>query len=213
MPLVAPDALDFIRRWSAAEDGALAALSSECDAKGIAHVMPEEGRFLELIARAAKARRTIETGPGLGYASVWIARGTGPEGFHAVVEETPERAKEVLRWFRDLGLSDRLEAMHGDVLSVLPTLPQDGFDLVFLHGDPRLHRVAMGDAIRILAPGGTLVANGVLEAPPEARESVQAFLRAVHTDADFTTLVLPLGTGLSVSVKRPSRTLPKAMEV
>lgn len=204
LPLV-----EFIRRTTATEDPVLAALRSELEAQRVPAITPEAGKFLYLLARSIGAQRILEVGTGLGYSTIWLARALPRGGKLRTVEADAARAKAAEQWIRRAGVADRVEVIQGKALGVLPALPTKHFDLVFIDADKENYPRYWELALRLARPGGLVCADNVFwfgaalseeDASPEA-QGIREYNRLAASAPSVETLILPLGDGLSVSLR------------
>src|SRR5215211_601860 len=56
-------------------------------------VSPSDGRILEVVLRAAGARKVVELGTLASYSAQWIARAIGPDGHLWTIEASPKHAE------------------------------------------------------------------------------------------------------------------------
>ena len=130
------------------------------------------------------------------------------------IENNGERIRTARKNFEKAGMSDRIRLIEGDAEQVLPGL-KGPFDLIFLDAAKGQYIAYLPDVLRLLAPGGILLADNVLQEGEilDSRYAVdrrnrtihrriREFIRAVSVHPDLETAVLPLGDGLSVSVKK-----------
>jgi predicted O-methyltransferase YrrM len=188
--------------------------------EGFPTVGPAVGGWLALLARAADAERVFEFGSGFGYSAYWVARELPDHGEIVLTEVDPDELRMAEDYFERAGLAERARFEHGDALDVVERVDGD-FDLVLL--DHEMDRyVDAFEAIRDRIPDGGIVAadnavtaghidpedvRAILEgdARPDATAATRgtaAYLDRLREAEDFTSGLLPLGEGLSVSVKR-----------
>src|SRR5437764_7478437 len=136
----------------------------EFDASGLPphEVAPNQGRLLELLARAMGARRVLELGTLGGYSTIWLARGLAGGGRVVTLESDPDCARVAQANFdRAPGLAATIELRVGPALETLPQL--DGaFDLIFLDADKRSNAAYLREALRLSRPGTLIVADNVV---------------------------------------------------
>lgn len=186
---------------------------------GFPHVGPEVGATLRLVARLVDARRIFEFGSGYGYSAYWFAAALPPEGELVLTEFDEPNLKMAREFMSRGGFDDLARYEHGDALDAIDRYGGP-FDVVLL--DHQNERYQDGfEAVRDkLAPGGVVVADNIIAAgdvdfdallalvkgePVEGVDAstggIAAYLDAVQSDSEFETVVLPVGEGLSVSVK------------
>jgi caffeoyl-CoA O-methyltransferase len=204
MPLV-----EFIRRTGAVEDPVLAALRSRCHQEGFPAITPEAGKLLALLVKAAGAKRVLEVGTGYGYSGIWMARALPRDGVLRTVEADPAHAEQAREWFARAGVGAKVQVVQGKALGVLPALPTKSFDLCFIDADKENYPRYFDLATKLVRSGGLICADNVFwfgaalsedDPSPEA-QGIRAYNRLASSTPGVETLILPLGDGLSVSVR------------
>lgn len=194
------------------EDGLLAALRREMEVRGfpMIQVPARTGLLLHVLVKATGARRVLEVGTLGGYSAIWMARALPDDGRLVTVEKSSKHAA-LARDFLERGGQGRVEVREGRAADILPKIGPDGsWDIVFLDADKESYTAYLGEARRLLRPGGLLLADNafwggrVLEEDPEeaATLGIQAFNRAVAEDPAFVATILPVGDGVLAAVRR-----------
>jgi caffeoyl-CoA O-methyltransferase len=177
-----------------------------------------DGLHLEVLARAAGARKAVEIGTLAGYSGICIARGLAPEGRLWTFEFEPLHAEVARESFRRAGFADRVEVQVGPALELLPSIEGHGpFDLVFIDADKTSYPGYLDWAERNLRIGGMVIGDNTLAwgmiadesfDSPEDRAAVEAlreFNRRLALTPEqggrFRSTLLPTGEGLTVGVK------------
>ena len=164
----------------------------------------DETLFLILeTAERLGAKRVLEIGAAEGLTCCALLTRTAAEA--VAVERDPERAARAREHFKLFGVQNRVTLHEGDAGEILPLLDGE-FDLIFLDGPKVQYIKYLPDCKRLLRSGGVLFSDDVLREAPKKRkmlaEHIREYLRALESDPDFSTEVLPYGEGLAVSVKR-----------
>jgi caffeoyl-CoA O-methyltransferase len=171
-----------------------------------------DARHLEVLARAAGARRAVEIGTLGGYSGVSILRGLAAGGTLDTIEIDPRHAAIAEESFRRAGFAGRARVHVGAAADVLPRLAASGpFDLCFVDADKESYPLYVSWAADNLRAGGLLVADNVFlfgrlpEAPAGERAASIKAMQAVHRElaqgGRFRATVVPTGEGLAVAVK------------
>ncbi|PSP96734.1 methyltransferase [Halobacteriales archaeon QS_4_70_19] len=208
---VGPDADEVIREMDA-----------RAEREGFPTVGPAVGGWLRLLARAVGAERVFEFGSGFGYSAYWMAPALPADGDLVLTEVDEAELADARDYLERGGYADRARFEAGDALATVEGY-REPFDLVLLdHGKERYAEAF--EAVRGKVPVGGLVCTdnamtagpmefdalrGLVEedADPEAVETTDAthgiaeYLETVRADGAFETTLLPLGEGLSVSVR------------
>ena len=108
---------------------------------------------------------------------------------------------------------DRIKLLEGDAMEVLKGLA-DSYDLIFLDAAKGQYIYYLPELLRLLRPGGLLVSDNVLQDGDviESRFAVERRQRTIHARmreylytlthcGELTTSILPLGDGVTVSVR------------
>ncbi|MEJ2482121.1 MAG: O-methyltransferase [Gemmatimonadota bacterium] len=128
-------------------------------------VSPAQGAFLEILARAAGARRVLEIGTLGGYSSIFLARSLPPGGIVTTLERDPEHASVARTNLEAAGLADRVEVLEGPALQTLDRLraeAEDPFDLVFIDADKTDYAEYLAAVLPLSRPGTLIVADNVV---------------------------------------------------
>lgn len=201
---------EYIAGLFATEDELLATLREEADRTGLppAAISADMGRFLQLLVRLVGARRVLEVGTLGGYAAIWMARALPPGGMLLSIECDARYAAFAERHLRRAGLSSVVTVRRGRALDVLPSLDGEEFDLVFLDADRLPLPTYLDWAMRLVRPGGLIVADNALfggrVANPalddEETRAVREFNARIATDPRVTSILIPAYDGLAVAM-------------
>jgi predicted O-methyltransferase YrrM len=148
-------------------DPALDAALRDSAAAGLPaiNVTPNQGKFLQLLARLTGARAILEVGTLGGYSTIWLARAL-PRGGRLVTLEIDPRHADVARGnLARAGLADLVELRLGPALDTLPRLAAEGrgpFDLVFIDADKPNIPEYFSWALGLSRPGGVIVVDNVI---------------------------------------------------
>jgi predicted O-methyltransferase YrrM len=202
------------------EDDVLLAARAQGDSLGYAPVAPGAGAGLRFLAATISARAVVEIGTGTGVSGLWLLAGMAPEGVLTSIDVDPEAQRTARAAFREAGYApSRLRLINGLGLEVLPRLTDGGYDLVVVDTARSGHFVGgsigggadypryLGEAVRLLRPGGIVVLVGALgggvvdpDAGDEASLALREVARQVREDDRLVALLLPLGDGLLAAV-------------
>ena len=90
----------------------------------------EVALFLEITARAIKARRVLECGMAIGYSVIHLARAMPDDGLVITIDPSDEMIKAAEGYLTRAGLRERAQIEKGYALEVIPRL-NETFDLIF----------------------------------------------------------------------------------
>ena len=169
--------------------------------------------FLKLLLTVQKPMRILEVGTAVGFSAILMAE-YAPEGCKIVtIENYDKRIPIAKQNFERAGKSDQITLLVGDATEVLKTL-EEPFDMIFMDAAKGQYINFMSDVLRLLKKDGVLVSDNVLQDGDiiESHFIVERRNRTIykrmreylyeltHRD-DLVTSVLPVGDGITVSVK------------
>jgi caffeoyl-CoA O-methyltransferase len=202
-------------RVFAPEDDVLREIRERCEAAGLPPIQVGafDGLHLEILARAAGARRAVEIGTLGGYSGVCLLRGMGRDGHLDTFEIEPGHAEVARRSFELAGVAGQVRVHVGPAQRLLPAIERDGpFDLVFLDADKGGYTAYLAWAESHLRVGGLLLADnafafGHVHDPAgagderAAAEALAIFNERLARSGRFRATMLPTAEGLALGVK------------
>ncbi len=203
---------DYLAALFAPEDETLLALREEADRRGLPPIAisADTGRLLQVLLRAIAARRVLEVGTLGGYSAIWMARALPEDGRLLTLELDAGHAQFARRHLERAGFANRVEVRVGRALDLLPALDGERFDAVFLDADKEPLPTYLDWAIRLVRPGGLVLADNALwggrvldpSADDDATLAVREFNRRFASDPRITGIVVPTHDGVAIGVVR-----------
>jgi predicted O-methyltransferase YrrM len=172
---------------------------------------PDLGRLLAVLVRATGGRRVLEVGTFVGTSAAWMAPALAAGGTIDTLEADPARAARAAAFLERAGLAGRVQVHTGPALETLPGLPDGAYDLCYLDADKTGYPAYLDHALRLVRPGGLIVADnvfggGALGRPREQDDARAAALRGyterAMADPRLLTTILTVGDGVAVSAVR-----------
>jgi caffeoyl-CoA O-methyltransferase len=209
-----PKLSDYVARVYAPEDEVLAEIRKRSAAAGLPDIQVAalDAQHLEVLARAAQARKAVEIGTLGGYSGVALLRGMGPDGELDSIELSERHAEVARESFRRAGVAARARVHVGLAGDVLPKLAARGpFDLVFIDADKEGYPDYLAWAADNLRKGGIVLLDnaflfgGLADSPTGERAAQIRAMQSVHEtlarSGKFRATVLPTGEGLAFGVR------------
>jgi caffeoyl-CoA O-methyltransferase len=170
---------------------------------------PAQAGFMRILLRLSRAKHVIEVGTLAGYSAIAMARALPPDGRVLTIEIDPTHAAFARKWIAMSNVAKRIAVHLGAGKDVLKTIPDRSADACFLDADKGSYRLYLDECLRILRPGGLVMADNafafgqLLDERPTDREvpAVRAFNDYVPTVEGLESVIVPLGDGLWVGVK------------
>lgn len=213
--IVHPYITSFIRENISKNKGLLAELEEYAEKESIPIVQPETAKLISAISYIRQPERILEVGCAIGYSSILLAEGLSENGKITTLEFNPDMVKIARENISRANLSSKIEVIEADAKDYLKTIKEDeSFDYIFLDG-PKAHYIYMiEDCFRLLKKGGVLVADNILYKGMTAEQSLvirrkitivkrlRKFITALCEDERFETSIIPIGDGVTLSVKK-----------
>jgi predicted O-methyltransferase YrrM len=152
----------YLAELTVVEDDVLRHARDRAASGGMPPVSADSGAFLRFAASWVGAQAAVEVGSGAGYSGVWIARGLAPKGILTTIEVDPGHQRLAKETYEEAGVPSRIRAILGRALDVLPRLTDGGYDLAFLDAVKSEYPQYLEHALRLVRPGGVIIADNVL---------------------------------------------------
>src|SRR5438128_7536667 len=140
-------------------------LLAEMEAYAAEHRVPiadrEVALFLEITARAIKARRVLECGMAIGYSVIHLARAMSEDGLVVTIDPSDEMIKAAKGYLSRAGLRERVRIERGKALEVIPQL-EDTFDLIFIDAVKEEYADYLKLSLPRLRRGGVVIVDNLL---------------------------------------------------
>lgn len=159
---------DYVRAISVREPEPLRRQRLDSDGHPHASMQtaPEQGQFLQLLARIVGARKTLEVGVFLGSSSSWVALALPPGGKIVACDISEEYTAQARRTWREAGVEDKIDLRIGPALETLDALIAAGeggtFDFAFIDADKSNYEKYYERALVLVRQGGLIAVDNVL---------------------------------------------------
>jgi len=128
-------------------------------------VAPNQGKFLQLLAKLQRARNILEIGTLGGYSTIWLARALPAGGRLITLESEPGHAEVARKNISDAGLAGVVELRLAPALETLQRLiaeKHDPFDFIFIDADKETYPDYFKLALKLSRIGTCIVADNVI---------------------------------------------------
>lgn len=186
----------------------------EREAEGRDDIQPfverESARLISLFIRSGRPKKVLELGTGIGYSTIWLGEAVKVVGGQLFTVDNHERTGvEAAANITAAGLEDAVTFLTGDAEVLVSRLVREepaSFGLIFQDCGKYLYPLLYEDVCRLLEPNGILVtddtlfrvSNGVRKG---LGDHVDRFNNMLYEDSRFYSTMLPVGHGITVSLK------------
>lgn len=207
--------LDFIRSFGVDRGSeALHMIEKEAVRDDVPIIRKETGELLRILLQIKKPERILEVGAAIGFSSVFMGENTGKNTHITTIENYPPRIERAKANIVLAGMEDKITLIAGDAAEVLKGL-SGSWDFIFMDAAKGQYIHFMPEVMRLLAPGGILVSDNVLQDGDifESRYGIKRRNHTIHNrmreylyvlthDEAIDTVILETGDGMAISVKK-----------
>lgn len=204
--------IEYVAAHTRGDDAFLADLKRAASAAGIRSIWiaPEQASLLGILMRAIGAREVVEVGTLAGYSAITLARALPDGGRVRTIEVERLHVEFARAWIARSDVAKKVEVLEGRGADVLPGIADASVDAVFLDADKGGYSTYLRHALRILRPGGLVLVDNafafgqILDPHPTDRDvpAVRAFNDEIAREPRLHSVIVPLGDGMWVGVKR-----------
>ncbi len=211
--IVNENIVSFINSFDKGDSVLCGTIEKEARDAFVPIIRKETGAFLKTLLALTKPRRILEIGAAVGYSALLMSENTVPDSRITTIENYPPRILAARENFRRAGKEDAITLLEGDAAEVLKTLSGE-YDFIFMDAAKAQYIMLLPDVIRLLAKGGLLLADNVLQEGEITKprfgvtrrnrtiyERMREYLYAVTHCEELQTSIVPIGDGVTVSVR------------
>lgn len=188
-------------------------LEARARADGVPVIRTETQNLLKFFLTAARPESILEIGAAVGFSALFMSEYM-PDGCRITTMENYEkRILEARRNIQKAGRQEVITLLEGDAARLLPEL-SGPYDFIFMDAAKGQYLNFLPETLRLLKSGGYLLSDNVLKEGDilESRYAVARRDRTIHKrmrdylyelthHCELTTVVLPVGDGVTVSVR------------
>lgn len=169
-----------------------------------------QGRLLKMLVQMIRPKRILEVGTFSGYSALCMAEGLEEGGKVYTFEINDEQEDFTRPWIEGSPVADKVEFIIGDAIKEAPKLGLE-FDMAFIDGDKRTYVETYEMVLKILRPGGFILADNTLwdghvTDPAYDRDhqtqGIRRFNDHIAQDTRVEQVILPLRDGLTLIRKK-----------
>ncbi len=210
-----PRITDYIRSLEPDGDPLLMEIEDRARRERVPIIRKETAALLKTLVAGMGPESILEIGAAVGYSALLMASVMGADCHITTIEKYEKRIPQARENFRLAGRERDITLLEGDAEEILAGLSPEAFDFIFLDGAKGQYIHWLEDVLRCLRPGGMLVSDNVLQDGDiiQSRFAVERRNRTIHSrmreylfalkhTEGLETSILPIGDGVTISVKR-----------
>ena len=189
-------------------------LAREAAENRVPVIRREMQSFLKVFLMIQRPRKILEVGTAIGFSAVFMAE-YGPKDCRITTIENYEKRIPIARKnFERSGHGGRISLIPGDASEILKTL-EGPYDLIFMDAAKGQYIRFLPEVLRLMASGSVLISDNVLQEGDiieshylvERRnrtiyKRMREYLYELKHSRELETSILPLGDGITLSVRR-----------
>jgi len=200
----------YLAGLTTAEDPFLSDLKVAARAAGIPEIWisPEQAALMQILLRLRGARQVVEVGTLAGYSAIAMARALPADGVVRTLEIEDAHADFAEEWIAGSDVAGKVQVIRGPAGENLPAFAAESADACFIDADKEGYGEYLDQCMRILRPGGLVMADnafafGELFSGNDSASvaAIRAFNAALAQRTDLQAIIVPLGDGCWVGSK------------
>ena len=169
--------------------------------------------LLKFLLALTKPKNVLEVGTAIGFSALLMSEYAPADCHITTIEKYEKRIPIARENFKRAGKEDKITLLEGDAIQILKEL-EGTYDMIFMDAAKGQYINFMPDILRLLAPGGMLISDNVLQDGDiiESRFAVTRRNRTIHArmreylyelkhHPELETVILPVGDGVTLSIK------------
>ncbi len=212
--IVDPRIVSYINSLDTGNSDICNLIEKEALADNVPIIRKEMGNLLKVLIALKQPSSILEVGTAVGYSSILMSENM-PQGCTITTIENYDKRIPIAREnFKRAGKEDVINLIEGDAAEVLKELA-GCYDMIFMDAAKGQYISFLPDILRLMPHGGLLISDNVLQEGEivQSRYGVTRRNRTIHSrmreyiyvlthSEELVTSVVPIGDGITLSVKR-----------
>ncbi|WP_261806586.1 O-methyltransferase [Lapidilactobacillus luobeiensis] len=207
-PVVKATVQDFLRAQPLALSPQLKRIEQAANERRIPIIPRETAVYLYQLVQRSRPEQILEVGTAIGFSAALFVEASQQHAQVTTIDRFPDFYERALTNWQSLGYQDQIKLLQGDASDLLPTLPGP-YQLIFLDAAKAQYIKFLPEALRLLAPSGSLLIDDVLQGgsvfAPEStirhrnkgiHRNLNKLFASVYADPRLNVSLLPLGDGV-----------------
>ena len=169
--------------------------------------------LLNSILEYKKCNRILEIGAAIGYSAIFFAMHLPPQGELITLEKDDDYISRAKLNFEKSGLSHKITMIEGDAEESVKNL-SGKFDLVFIDANKSKYKYYFDTLLPLVNKGGMIICDNILykgmvsdgeylsRKQATIVNALREFLPYIANHKGVATSIIPIGDGLTISVKK-----------
>lgn len=205
--------VSFINSLNPEIDSLVYRIEREAREQEVPIVRTETRELLKVLELIQKPKRILEVGTAVGFSSIYMSQYLPEGGSITTIEKYPPRIEAAKKNFTRTGTEKVITLLEGDAADILREL-SGSYDMIFMDAAKGQYIHFFPEVIRLLAPGGMLISDNVLQDGDvlESHYAITKRNRTIHSRMReylyeikhhplLETAIVPIGDGVAISTR------------
>lgn len=207
-PVVKEDIVEMMRTRQAQNKGFLKELEDFARRENIPIIPHETVAYFRLLMQTLQPQHILEIGAAIGYSALLMAENS-PHSQISTIERNPEMLSFARENLKQFDRRKQINLLEGEALEILPELPDDHFDFVFMDSAKSKYIVFLPEVLKKVKVGGLIVIDDVFQGGDVVKDiseirrgqrtiyrGLQKLFDATLDNPHLTTSLLSISDGL-----------------
>ena len=190
-------------------------IEKEARKDGVPIIRKEMESFLRVMLSIKKPMRILELGTAVGYSAILMSEYINEKGQIITIENYDKRIPIAKENIKKAGRENVIKLLEGDAMEIMPTLERDQFDFVFMDAAKAQYIHFLPEVLRLIKKDGVLITDNVLQEGDliqskyvvrrrdrTIHKRMREYLEVVKNHPQLETSIVPIGDGITMSVKK-----------
>lgn len=190
-------------------------IEKEARKDGVPIIRKEMESFLRVMLSIKKPMRILELGTAVGYSAILMSEYINEKGQIITIENYDKRIPIAKENIKKAGRENVIKLLEGDAMEIMPTLERDQFDFVFMDAAKAQYIHFLPEVLRLMKKDGVLITDNVLQEGDMIQSKyvvrrrdrtihkrMREYLEVVKNHPQLETSIVPIGDGITMSVKK-----------
>ncbi|CDB13353.1 methyltransferase domain protein [Eubacterium sp. CAG:192] len=190
-------------------------IEKEARKDGVPIIRKEMESFLRVMLSIKKPMRILELGTAVGYSAILMSEYIDEKGQIITIENYDKRIPLAKENIKKAGRENVIKLLEGDAMEIMPTLESNRFDFVFMDAAKAQYIHFLPEVLRLMKKDGVLITDNVLQEGDliqskyvvrrrdrTIHKRMREYLEVVKNHPQLETSIVPIGDGITMSVKK-----------
>lgn len=207
--------VSYIHSLEKTNSDILEKIEKEAHEDNVPIIRKEMESFLRVMLELKRPKRILELGTAVGYSAILMSECIEKKSKIVTIENYEKRIPIAKQNIKDAGKEKVIELLEGDAMEIMPTLQENQFDFVFMDAAKAQYIHFLPEVMRLMKKGAVLITDNVLQEGDlieskyvvrrrdrTIHKRMREYLEVVKNSKDLETSIVPIGDGITISVKK-----------